>query len=181
MPLLVGADVERYTRGRVKQSDPETVRLIARGYAAARRFCGWHVTPIESDDVLTLDGPGGRLLRLPTLRLVIPPPLAIVEVGAALDAAEIEVSLSGLMRKRGGCWTDRLGGIQVTMTHGFDDAPDFDAAVLSWIDRMSCAPDGGRPKGVGPFQYDSEAMDPGSAFSVVERSLLEQYRLEAAP
>jgi hypothetical protein len=68
------------------------------------------------------------------------------------------------------------------MTHGFEDADDFNAAVLSYVDRSSLAATGGRLKAVGPFQfYDSETMAGASPFSVVERSLLEQYRLESAP
>lgn len=142
-----------------------------------RRFCGWHVTPEQPSGVLILDGPGGRLLRLPTLRLAEPLDLSITEDGTLLDLDTLEVSRSGLVRKTGG-WTSKLGGILVEMTHGFADAEDFDAAVLSWIDRASMAPVGGRPRAVGPFQYDTESISPGTAFTESERALLEHYRLE---
>ena len=77
--------------------------------------------------------------------------------------------------------TRRFGGIVVTMTHGFTTAPDFEAAVLSWIDRASLAPIGGRARVVGPFQYETESLAAGSTFTQSERALLEQYRLELAP
>lgn len=176
MPELSGGDVERYTGGRLDKDDPETASLIARGYAAARRFCGWHVAPIKSE-VLTLDGAGGRLLRLPTLRIVTL--TSIVDDGDALVPADLYISKSGLVEKRtGGLWSTKLGSIVVTMEHGFDSAPDFDAAVLSWIDRASLAPAGGRARVVGPFQYSDEPMAANSTFTASERALLEMYRLE---
>src|SRR5690606_34189170 len=148
------------------------LKLLARGYAAARRFCGWHVTP-EREDVLTLDGPGGRLLRLPTLKLTTL--TSIVDDDQVYLEEDLRVSGTGMVTKRDGTlWSDKLGAIQVTMSHGFDAAPDFDAAVLSYIDRSSLAPSGGRARVIGPFQYDSDIVD--GVFSTVERSLLEQYR-----
>ena len=37
--------------------------------AEVRAYCGWHIAPVVTE-TLTLDGPGGHLLVLPTLRLV---------------------------------------------------------------------------------------------------------------
>lgn len=126
-----------------------------------------------------MDGPASALLVLPTLRLV--ELTGVVEDGVALDVGmDVHVSSRGLVRKRSGArWSAHYGSIVVTMDHGFDDADDFDAAVLSWVDRSSLSAVGGRPKVIGPIQYETEAMAAGSAFSVVERSLLEQYRLES--
>lgn len=174
MSALEAADVVSYSSGRIVTADAE--KLLARGLRAARQFCGWHVTPEQPSGVLILDGPGGRLLRLPTLRLAEPLTLSITEDGTMLDVAALEVSRSGLVRKSS--WTSKLGAIEAEMTHGFADAEDFDAAVLSWIDRASLAPTGGRPRAVGPFQYDTESISPGTAFTESERALLEHYRLE---
>lgn len=163
-----------------------TAQEVAR--SAARRFCRWHVTPVRENQVVTLDGPGSRLLVLPTLRLV--ELTSVIENGVSLDVAtELDVSPTGLVRKLSGAyWSGRYGSIVVTMTHGFpaevdpeaeDDgdvnAADFNAAVTSIADRFA----GDKARVVGPFQYDPEAMTEGSAFSVVERALLEQYRLES--
>ncbi|MGE2714199.1 hypothetical protein ACQI4L_09090 [Mycolicibacterium litorale] len=173
------ADVARYTSDRLAADDAETLRLLSAGLTAARRFCGWHVTGVREEDVVTMDGPGSALLVLPTLRLV--ELTAVVEDGVTLDVATaLDVSPRGLVRKRSGTrWSDRFGSIKVTMKHGFDDADDFNAAVLSFVDRSSLAATGGRERVIGPIQYEPEAMAAGSAFSVVERSLLEQYRLES--
>lgn len=179
MAELTPDDVERYTSGRLGKTAAETLRLLSFGLTAARRFCGWVVTYTEAD-VVTLDGPGSTLLALPTLRL--DKVTEVVENGVTLDVATLEVSPRGMVRKPGcGFWSDRFGAIKVTMDHGFEDADDFNAAVLSFVDRSSFAAAGGRYKAIGPFQYDTAAMAAGSAFSVVERSLLEQYRLESAP
>ncbi|MCK0174800.1 hypothetical protein [Mycolicibacterium sp. F2034L] len=156
---------------------PPTSQDVA--LSAARSFCGWHVTPEREDEAVVFDGPGARLLALPTLRLV--ELTAVSEDGVELDLADLEVSARGLVRKRnGGWWSGRFGAIVVTMTHGYDeaDAAGFTAAVASFAERHAA---GDKPRVIGPVQWDSVAMADGSAFTVVERSLLEKYRLESAP
>lgn len=171
-------DVARYTSGRLIADDAETLRLLSAGLAAARSFCGWHVTGVREDDEVAMDGPCSALLALPTLRLV--ELTKVVENDVELDVDDLYVSARGLVRKKSGAWwSGHYGAITVTMTHGFEDADDFNAAVLSLIDRQSFASGGGRPTVVGPFQWPTESVATGSAFSVVERSLLEQYRLES--
>ncbi|MGV0793025.1 hypothetical protein [Mycolicibacterium sp. XJ1819] len=180
MPELEATDVEQYTGGRLDRDDNETAALLARGVAAARRFCGWHVTPQRVGDVQTLDGRGGPLLILPTLALA--ELTEVTEDGTAVDVTDLHVSARGLVSKKSGAhWSCNLGAITVKMTHGFDAAPDFQAAVLSWIDRMSLAPTGGRARVIGPFQYSDEAMAAGTTFSASERALLDLYRLEPRP
>lgn len=170
MPELSTDIVEQYTKGRLVAGDDETERLLAERLAAARRYCGWHVTPVRADDQLTLDGPGGRLLRLPTMQLG--ELVEVTENGVALDVADLYVSPLGMVTKKSGaCWANNLGAIVVKMTHGYDTAPDFDAAVLSAIDRASFAPLGGRPRVVGPFQYESDGTDS-------ECAILDMFRLE---
>lgn len=170
MAELSASAVEQYTKGRLVEGDLETVRLLAEGLSAARRYCGWHVTPVREEEELTIDGPGGRLLRLPTLQLV-----ELVEVkenGVTVPAEDLYVSRIGMVEKKSGArWASNLGAIEVTMTHGFEDAPDFDGAVLSAIDRASLAPAGGRLRVVGPFQYETES-------TADERARLDLYRLE---
>ncbi|MCV7255337.1 hypothetical protein H7J86_24545 [Mycobacterium hackensackense] len=131
------ADVETYTKGRLQASDPEVQRLFEAALRAARNYCGWHVTPVVDDEVLELDGPGGRVLALPTRKVI---DLAIVEDGVTVDVAnQCRVSKSmGLVRKRSrGCWTGEYGAITVTMTHGHETAPDFDLAVLKCVDAVA--------------------------------------------
>jgi hypothetical protein len=174
---LTAAALETYSQGRLDRDDPETTRQLAAALSAAQRWCGWHVTPVAVDQVVTLDGPGGLLLRLPSLRVL--ELTKVIEDGVELDVDGLELSRIGLVRKKsGGVWTTRLGGIEVTMSHGFADAPDFESAVLAYADRASQAPAGGLPVAVGPFRWGDSS---GGGFSSVELSILEQYRLECAP
>lgn len=175
MPELTALEVEQYTQGRLVEGDPETTRLLKAGLRAARNRCGWHVTPVKTDDAAVLDGPGGRLLALPTLRLV--ELTEISEDGAPLAVTDLDVSLRGMVEKKSGAfWTCRFSGVVVKMTHGHDDADDFNAAVLSLIDRASFAPSGGRAREIGPFQYD--VVQAAGGWTDDEKAWLEPYRLE---
>lgn len=174
---LTPADVESYTRGRLSATDPATAKLLAAGLSVVRQFCGWHVTPPRTDVDVELDGPGGRLLALPTLKLI--ELTALTEDGKALDIADLYVSQRGLVRKKSdGCWSPHYGAIKVSMQHGLASAGDFNAAVLSVVDRMSMASTGGQPIAVGPFKWAEDKAVARSAFTAVELSILEQYRLE---
>lgn len=94
---------------------------------AAQRYCGWHVSPEEITTV-TVDGPGGLLLALPTLKLANI--LQLTEDGAEIGVTGLEWSASGLVRKKNrASWTSALGGITVMMQHGYDEADDFERAV----------------------------------------------------
>lgn len=175
MPELDVAAVEQYTQGRLDRDDPRTADLLAEGLSTARRWCGWHVTPALAAVDVVMDGPGSRVLALPTLKLDTLDEIS--ENGVVLDVAELEVSPRGMVMKRhGGLWTGRFGGITVSMTHGFPDAPDFNAAVLSYINRMADA-GSGQPIAVGPFRWSEDK--PEGVFTGGERGRLEQYRLES--
>ncbi|QBI97252.1 head-tail adaptor [Mycobacterium phage Kevin1] len=98
--------------------------------AAVRAWCGWHVTPVNTDQALTLDGPGGPVLFIPTLRLL---DLAeVIEDGVSLDVSTLRTTSDGRVRKRDGSWwIDAYGSIAVKVTHGFPAAevPNFERAV----------------------------------------------------
>lgn len=178
--MLNAAALAQYTKGRLVADDSETERNLAAGLAAVQRWCGWHVTPVKQGHEVGLDGPGGPLLRLPTLRLV--ELLSVSEDGATLNLGSLEWSKTGLVRKKSGAlWSSKLGAITVTMDHGFAEAADFESAVLSYIDRMSKAPTGEEPIAVGPFRWPEMKIGAGSAFSMTELAILDLYRLEPQP
>lgn len=180
MAELTALAVENYTQGRLHRDDAETARLLAAALGAARRYCGWHVTPLKTADPITMDGPGSRLLVLPTLRLTAITELS--EDGVVLDVdVDIEWSARGLVRKTSrGWWCEKFGGITAKITHGYDDAPDWQAAVLSLVDRWSDLPAGGGATVIGPFQYPTREAA-GEAFTATERYILDLYALEPAP
>ncbi len=188
MPELDEAAVEQYTQGRLVADDPETGRLLRAALAAARIYCGWHVTPVKTDDTVEIDGPGGNTLILPTLKLVTL--TEVRERESVLTPAQLEVSRRGIVRKRRGLaphapwWTDELGAITVKMTHGYteDEAGDWLGAVLSAVDRASTMVGGGPFIAIGPFQYGATASSGArSQFSDAERATFDLYRLEPTP
>lgn len=183
MPELTAADVELFTKGRLLASNPETVRILKRAYAAVRKYCGWQVTPVVTETV-TLDGPDGVLLSLPTMKLVTL--TSVVEDGVTLNVADLTPSASGrLVVKRVApfYWSSKFRSVVVTMTHGFDSAPDFDQAVLESVDSIALKIGGAgalrrdrvddvdveyHPRQSGEGEYDID---------MPAHSLLDQYRL----
>lgn len=183
---LDAAALARYTGNRLVEDDQETQRNIDAAVEAARRYCGWHVTPVAEDDEVVLDGSGTPMLLLPTLRLVSV--TAVSENGVELDVEDFALGYSSvgrpdgrLYKRSGSRWAAGHGNIRVIYTHGFESAPDWEAAVLSFADRMSQEPTGGRPVAIGPFRWPEERAGLGTAFSAVERNLLDLYALERSP
>ena len=175
---LDAATVESFTHGRLDSDDPETVRQLAAAVAAARRYCGWHVTPVVTNQSVTMDGPGNRILALPTLQLGSV--TSIREDGITLNLADLQVSARGVVLKTDGTfWTDKLGGIVAVFTHGYSAAPDFESVIFSAIDRGEFSTDKA-PIGIGPFRY-TEPLVSLLPFSNAERAVLDFYRLEKQP
>ncbi|MCT7366501.1 hypothetical protein A7G45_26955 [Mycolicibacterium llatzerense] len=137
MSELVAADLSAYTNGRLPDND-DTQDLLDAALSAARRWCGWWVTPVQTGVTVEVDGPGGRVLSLPTLNLIAL--TAVSECGVALDVTKLDKSKrKGTVEKYPyGCWSSRAGAISVTMTHGFteDEAADWRRAVLRLADMM---------------------------------------------
>ncbi|OIN79805.1 hypothetical protein BMG05_16585 [Mycobacterium malmoense] len=183
-------DVEQYTTGRLAASDPETARLLTTALAAARAYCGWRVTPVAVETI-TVDGPGSRLLSLPTLQLV--ELQAVTENGVELDIDELHWSKAGLVRKKSGHrWSHRYDAITVTMNHGYDNAWGWQSAVLELIDRQAAAV-GNVVGNSGPMvekmvghvthRWALTISNPANQrlFSMLNHDLMDLYRLEQLP
>lgn len=186
MAELTTADVEQYTKGRLAASDPETERLLDAAVKAVRTYCGWHVTPVQTATGLVIDGPGSRLLSLPTLQLV--QLQSITEDGTTLDVDDLHCSAAGLVRKKSGrCWSRNYGSIVVTMQHGYDDASDWQSAVLEFVDRMSEMP-GTAVGNSGPlsrkriddveYQWALSVGGNSGLFDLINHTLVDPYRLD---
>lgn len=138
-------DVRRFAGDRLDDTDDAVLQeLLDAALAAARRYCGWPVSPVVADEDVVVDGPGGRVLSLPTLNLI--EVTAVVEDGVTLDVSKLDVSRrKGTVRKYPwGCWSHRDGAIAVTMTHGFTEAEaaDWRRGVLRLVNLMSLEPAG---------------------------------------
>ena len=139
MAELAAADLATFTGGRLSAADANTGTVLAAALAAARRYCGWTVSPVATDVEVTVDGPGGPVLTLPTRNLI--EVSAVSENGVDVDVSTLDISRTkGTVRKYPyGSWTARDGGIAVTMTHGLTEAEaaDWRRAVLRLADLMS--------------------------------------------
>lgn len=146
MAELSAADVEDFTSGRLDGSDLEVARMLEAALVTARRYCGWAVTPVITDDAITLDGPGSRILLLPTRKLVAltsvsenGSPLSLVSLSATPGGPPGVTSRPAAVRKSSGGWWGRTyQSIDVVMTHGYTEAEaaDWRYAVLSMVDEM---------------------------------------------
>lgn len=120
--------------------DPEAV---AAAVGMVRAWCEWHIAPVVSQN-MWLDGPGGRLLLLPTMHLLQRPVVqqsmrSSNHVDRLEPVEDFDWSTKGLLwRDRG--WTGRLGGIRATITHGYDAWPAEVRAVILRIARAGLAP-----------------------------------------
>jgi hypothetical protein len=179
MPELSVDDVDRYTGGRLPAGAEETSRLLDAALVQVRRWCGWHVTPVAQTTV-TIDGPGTLDLLLPTLALR--ELVSLTEDGVAVDVDNLEVSGRGLVRKRSRMpWTSTYGGITVTMSHGFDICPDFDAAVLAAVDASSLISGRGDMirKRIDDVEYQWSGV--GESSTGLPTGRLAAFRLESRP
>lgn len=133
---------------------------------AIRGYCGWHIAP-EVPDTLTVDGPGGHLLVLPTQRIV--EVTSITNDGTVV--ADPEWSASGLVR---GGWSSRFRGVVVEMTHGFETWP---AELLAAAQDMVAVAGRGGVSSVasGPHQVSYEGQAERHA------AALDRYRLAPLP
>jgi len=113
---------------------------------AARRHCGWHVSPVVVDAEVTIDGPASRILNLPTRKVV--ELTSVFENGFALDVTSLNWSAGGppgilerpvSVRKRSRAWwSSDYQALDVVMTHGYteEEAADWRYAILSMVDQM---------------------------------------------
>ena len=85
---------------------------------AIRAYAGWHIFPVITESV-TIDGSGASALILPTLK--VQEIDSVVEDGVELVDTDYELSVHAWLRKH--CWTSRLSGVQVVMSHGFTVLP----------------------------------------------------------
>lgn len=157
---------------------PDAEEQLDAALAAVRRYCGWHVFPERAETIL-VDGPGGDLLHVPSLRVV---DVESVRERSGDDWQTVEVSWSaaGMLRKRSGRFTGEFRGVEVTLTHGFDQAPDVVKIVADVAFRELSNPHRRTSLRVGERQ-ESFGLTAGSGGGLfgTELGVLDQYRLNA--
>jgi hypothetical protein len=173
------AELSAWTGGKISAGDPRAQPLLDAASAAIRRHCGWHITPVATEVTLTLDGPGGFLLVLPTLQLV--GVRSIVEAGTALADDDFEWSANGEVRRLRGHWSSRYRSIVAVVDHGFESAPELKQVVLQVCASALSSPMGATREQAGQVSVSWATTAPGVAggLALLERDLavVNQYRL----
>lgn len=146
---------------------------------AVRDYCEWHIAPSVTE-TLTLDGPGGSLLMLPSL--LVTDVASVTNAGTAL--VDPEWSAAGMVRTHR--WTTRFRGVTVTLTHGHEECPEDIYAVLVHMAEQSKALERTGPAGMsvaGPFtmQVSAAALAGAVGLSGQHRGVLDKYKLPPRP
>ena len=182
---LTPQDVEDYTQGRLLASDPETARMLAAALDRVRKFCGWHVSPVQVATATVRANGWHDFIVLRTLKVV---DIAdITEDGVAVDLSTIEqfTDEPGVLYKQHCArW---CGTVTVNFTHGYtaDEAAAFRDEVLGLIDRSSLNIGTGASGPLTEIHVDdvsyrwSGVTDriAGIAKNPLDESVLYQYRL----
>jgi hypothetical protein len=180
-PLATTADLTAYTGGRIGDTDPRVGPVLEGVSAAVRNWCGWHVFP-DLQETVTLDGPGGRYLALPTRHVATV--TAVLEHGAALvDGVDYRWSADGSIKRLKQYWTDDYRAVTVTYLHGFQDVPDVTAVVLSVAARLLASPMGAVSESAGgvsvKWSETTRGVAGGLGILDHEYQLLAPYRIES--
>lgn len=151
---------------------------IDRTVEAIRGYCGWHVWPVR-EETLVVDGEGGAVLALPTLRVTDVD--QVTENGAEVDTEAFEWSTSGDLRRLDRCWTSRWRGVEVELSHGYTACP-FSALVGAVAREIADAAKVGGPiTKVGPFEFGDNSGASAAQAILTYRGTLDLYRLPALP
>jgi len=116
-------------------NNTEAQAALDAALSAARRFTGWPVSPVVTEE-LTLDGPCGQVLDLPTRNLL--DIVSITENGSAV--ANPEWSTTGAVRKSSGAsWGCRYRSIVAEIQHGYTEAEaaDWRSAIVAMVGDMA--------------------------------------------
>lgn len=162
---------------------PDNIQdLLDAASSSIRRYCGWHISPVVTEDV-TVDGSGGRTLSLPTLQLL--DVTGITEqwstgTGYAYATGEIQWSRNGYLQKgAGGLWTAALRGVTATIKHGFEtaDVGDLSQMVITMAARGIASPYGTTQETVGAVtvRMSTSSASGGSAGGIAIDSAQADY------
>ena len=181
--MIYASDLPAATLARFDSTEAAQAAIDA-VLAAARRYCGWHVSPVMVGDEFTLDGPGTHVLDLPTGKLVAL--TSIVEDGVTLDVTKVDWSTYGWLRKQTrSLWSSRYRAITVVIDHGYteEEAPDWRKAIIDMVNTVlhsaSTSGDGLKRKLVDDVEYewfDFAAAAAGQAVYSVS-AVLDGYKL----
>lgn len=179
-PLASAAQVEATTKGKLKADDLRVTDALAAVSRSIRRRAGWHIFPVVQAHTVVLDGEGGAVLALPTLKLVNL--ISITDNGLVLDpVADLYISrATGLVSKRSGAhWSRHYGSITAVMDHGEEEVPDLANLAIKLVARGLASPMGATREQAGALSVNWSMTTQGVAAGIVpsadERTLMDSY------
>lgn len=179
-PLATAESLDNFTGGQLPADDPRVPALLDGASAAVRRYCRWHIAPVL-EETLTVDGPGGDVLLLPTGRL-----LSLVEVtdgGRQVPVSSLDVSAAGMIGRPAGHWSGRFGAVTARVRHGHDLAavPDVAQIVRQVVANALSSPMGVTREQAGAISvsWSMTAPNVSGGLSLLARDLdvLNEYRI----
>jgi hypothetical protein len=180
LPLLDAEGFSAGVNGQISPADPRLQPLLDGATTAIRRYCGWHVAP-RFKETVQLDTDGGRLLQLPTLRVH---EIEKIEVdGVELDKKTFRWTPKGMVElvDPRTSFPSGFQRVRVTMTHGFDSAPDVAQVVRQIVANAISSSMGATREQAGQVSVSWSLTAPNVAggISLLARDLavLDSYRL----
>lgn len=152
-----------------------------RGAASAvvRAYCGWHVTP-SIQETLVLDGSGNNRLMLPTKHLTDVHSVFVNGV----ECSTYSWSADGWLTYYGGHFPEGDRAVTVTITHGYDYAPNVAKVVDKLVQRAAMSPAGNitqQRAGTQAVSYATANGETASDLTLLqsEKAALAPYRLQS--
>lgn len=179
-PELTPEQLTALSGGLVPASTPGLAEKISATLAGIRRLCGWHVFPVK-EETITVDAFGGTLLRLPTMH--VEDISRVVIRGVEVDSSNFGWSQSGMLELYDGEFPGRFRSVEVTLRHGFDQAPDLLRIAAEIVQRSVLAGTGGNVS-VGGISVGAPAGGGGGGSitpMATEWRIIDQYKLREWP
>lgn len=162
--------------------------------ALIRRYCGWHVSPVVTDQV-TVNGSGTGVLMLPSLMVL--DVTAVTDTGSAIDPTTLQWSQDGYLYRSGASvpngsgyftpdyctflWSANLRGVLVSIQHGFDVVPEVTALACTVVARSAASPAGVIREQAGQvsmtYSQVAQGVSGGMSLMQHEMGILDAYRL----
>lgn len=175
--LVTPADLAAYQGG-----DPQA--LLDQATALVRAWCGWHIAPVRTETITVSPAVPGYLLGLPST--YVTDVASVTDPGGTVLVADTDFTWSTagyLVRLAAPYWPQYWrGGVQVTLTHGYEATPPEVAAVIMAVaSRAQKSPDGVTRAQEGLVVEAYSQTSPGAAGGVAllphEKDQLRSYRV----
>ena len=171
--LVSPADVAAASGGQVAAADPRLPTQNKGATDRVRRRGGWHVAPVITETI-TLDGEGTASLPLPSRRVLDVTSLKINGEDAPADTWDY--SQAGMLRLRQGTFPDRFRSVEVTLTHGYADAPAMVSLIIQAVLGACASPMGATREQAGSISASWSRT--GLGLTEEDRRTLSRYRLQ---